>query len=351
MLIEKEFVIKESEYYETVPEDALCFDIETEGLNKQYSRITVIGTGYVRDKKIIFRQWFLDYETSEEKILKEFSDYLKSFSSIIQFNGNSFDIPYTLNRCRLYGLPDPFEEMGVIDIYRCARSLLGVTELENLKQKTLEGLFNINRRDRISGRDCIYAYRDYIIHNDLSALDALLLHNEEDVLGLLKIYSISALEGIEHSAELEEVNIQEDISLSFKLKTPIPFKLSRSDEEYSVYAHREHLNLTLHPLFCTRKLFFEDYKNYYYLPQEDRAIHKSVAIYTDSAYRKKATKATCYERLDGCFFRQYAEDIRPVFKSDAKDKGFWFRAEDMKKASEESLRSLCRNYLKYLFRT
>ena len=33
--------------------------------------------------------------------------------------------------------------------------------------------------------------------------------------------------------------------------------------------------------------FYSDYKNYYYLPKEDMAIHKSVAAYVDHEYREK----------------------------------------------------------------
>ena len=37
------------------------------------------------------------------------------------------------------------------------------------------------------------------------------------------------------------------------------------------------------------KYFYSNYKNYYYLPDEDTAIHKSVASYVDKKYRVQAT--------------------------------------------------------------
>ena len=33
---------------------------------------------------------------------------------------------------------------------------------------------------------------------------------------------------------------------------------------------------------------------YYYLPEEDSAVHKSVGIYVDKSRRKAATPQTCY---------------------------------------------------------
>ena len=42
------------------------------------------------------------------------------------------------------------------------------------------------------------------------------------------------------------------------------------------------------------KIFYKDYKNYYYLPEQNCAIHKSVAAYVDKSRRTAATKNTCY---------------------------------------------------------
>ncbi|MDD6037929.1 MAG: hypothetical protein PUD20_03895 [bacterium] len=45
------------------------------------------------------------------------------------------------------------------------------------------------------------------------------------------------------------------------------------------------------------RMYFSDYKNYYYLPLEDQAIHKSVAQYVDKEHRQKATPENCYTTL------------------------------------------------------
>ena len=47
--------------------------------------------------------------------------------------------------------------------------------------------------------------------------------------------------------------------------------------------------------------FYSDYKNYYYLPKEDMAIHKSVAAYVDHEYREKCKAYNCYVRKTGTF--------------------------------------------------
>lgn len=74
----------------------------------------------------------------------------------------------------------------------------------------------------------------------------------------------------------------------------------------------------------TLKYFFNDYKEYYYLPAEDRAIHKSVAEFVDKAYRKKATKETCYQKKEGCFLPQIEQMFEPAFRESAKSSPAYF---------------------------
>lgn len=49
------------------------------------------------------------------------------------------------------------------------------------------------------------------------------------------------------------------------------------------------------------KYFFKDYKNYYYLPMEHMAIHKSMAAYVDDAHKEKATKDNAFTTKTGSF--------------------------------------------------
>ena len=49
------------------------------------------------------------------------------------------------------------------------------------------------------------------------------------------------------------------------------------------------------------KHYYEDYENYFYLPEEDWAIHKSVGCFVEKSHRKKATAKTCYIKKEGVF--------------------------------------------------
>ena len=72
------------------------------------------------------------------------------------------------------------------------------------------------------------------------------------------------------------------------------------------------------------KYFFPDYRNYFYLPVEDQAIHKSVGSYVDPAYRENAKPVNCYVKKQGCFLPQPTAAIEPVFRPCYNSKEIYF---------------------------
>lgn len=80
------------------------------------------------------------------------------------------------------------------------------------------------------------------------------------------------------------------------------------------------------------KYFYSNYKNYYYLPEEDTAIHKSVASYVDKAHRVQATAKNCYTRKLSSYLPQWDILFQPFFKRKYEDRDIFFElTEEMKK--------------------
>ena len=91
--------------------------------------------------------------------------------------------------------------------------------------------------------------------------------------------------------------------------------------------------------------FFEDYKNYYYLPVEDKAIHKSLASFVAKEYRKPATRETARQQKSGSFLPQITEQIGPVFRFRHNDELCFFERTDLDAAD---IRDYILNWFRFL---
>ena len=81
------------------------------------------------------------------------------------------------------------------------------------------------------------------------------------------------------------------------------------------------------------KYFYSNYKEYYYLPAEDTAMHKSVAAFVDPQFREPAKASPCYTRKEGAFLPQWDIIFSPVFKAEYGDKLCYFEVTEAIKRS------------------
>ena len=105
------------------------------------------------------------------------------------------------------------------------------------------------------------------------------------------------------------------------VEIPVPFQFAST--QYQLHAEKNVLHFSI-PVYETElKYFYGNYHDYYYLPEEDMAIHKRVAQYVDKDHRKQATAATCYTRRQGLFLPGIDRDLFPVFKSELNSKIYY----------------------------
>ena len=112
--------------------------------------------------------------------------------------------------------------------------------------------------------------------------------------------------------------------ITCRLANPVPKRVSAGNDRYYFTAYSDILRICITAYTSELKYFYPDYKNYYYLPKEDRSIHKSVAFYVDKNYRTRAKAANCYSRKTGLFLPQSDEIVSPYFKIDYYDKITYF---------------------------
>lgn len=326
------------------PLDKILFlDIETTGFTAKSSWLYLIGTAYCEDGKWYIKQWFASNYEEEAEILSAFFNFAMKYTHLIHFNGNNFDLPFLLQKCAQYGLPYNFNRFEGIDIYRRIAPYKAFLRLPNCKLKTLEQFLNIERKDAYNGGELISVYHDYVKEPTDFGLQALTLHNADDIKGMLHLLPILAYYDLFNEVlrpKKVQANYYHDISgekhqeLIMKLALPSPLPLPISGTSCGCYFKGEHDEGTLRvPLYEEEmKYFYANYKNYYYLPDEDAAIHKSVAVYVDKDHRTQATAATCYTRKLSTYLPQWEILFEPFFKRSYQSPELFFElTEDIKK--------------------
>lgn len=340
-------------------ESSIFFDIETTGFSPAHTQVYLIGCAVRKETVIHTIQFFSEHPQDEKNILTAFFDLLSGYSTLITFNGLGFDIPYLQGRCKHYQLLDMFVNHQYLDIFKSISKYRHILKLSNMKQKTIEQFLGLQRKDFYSGGELINVYSQYVAEPSEELQELLKLHNYEDVTGMIDLLPIlSYVQLFEGNFNLisyekntfEEYEGRQGLELLLTLKTafPLPRRFSFGWQDIYLTGVQDQVKLKVKIYQGELKYFYSNYKDYYYLPKEDMAIHKSVAFYVDKDYRTKAKAATCYSKKTGCFLPQYEEVFEPYFKLEYHDKISYFEMTEDITQSEESLKKYVQHLLKCL---
>lgn len=311
-----------------VPDSSLFFDIETTGFSARSSSLYLIGIIYMENSGWKMTQWLAENKEEELQVLSGFLSFCAPYDTLIHFNGTTFDLPYLREKIRQYQLPDPLSDKASLDLYRIFRPLGKLLELAHMNQTALQAFLGDRRADTMDGKALISVYQKFASGQFPSLREALLLHNREDILGmtsLLRFASYPAfLQGGYSITRCEQTGTS--VSLSFQLNTALPQGFQYKSESGDIVLRAEDIKGTLLiPCFCGELYhFFPNFREYCYLPLEDQAIHKSVAMFVDKAHRTAAKPANCYVRKTGCFLPQPEEIFTPVFLPSYKSGSLYF---------------------------
>lgn len=294
--------------------ESFCvFDIETTGLSPKISSLYLIGALWYDGKQGQFcsRQWFADDYISETDILQAFGQFLSSFTLLVHYNGSGFDIPYIEKKCRELDVDSPFHKIQSLDIYREIRRFKSLFPAPDLKLTTVERLTGFMRKDDLSGRDCIDIYSQFMqkkyFRDEGMELEKqkLLLHNLEDLIGTLYsalLLNYKSAQILLQSGTKMQVKEQNDqIYISIPSPCSFPFPLIWEPALFTVHWEDKEISVQIPLIQGTLYHFFKNYKDYYYLPAEDTAIHKSVGTYVEKEFRQPAKASNCYTKKEDTF--------------------------------------------------
>ena len=279
----------------SLPEGSVILDITTDRYRFRRGRLmslTLIDGSF--EKTVVN----VASEPDEYEALKALPGLLSGYDTIMTYNGNTFDIPFLEKKCALYGLESPFHLYSYRDIFKEFAPLAKAFSLEKRSLSSFTG-FILPRDEEASLKD--------------------------DAEKLLALLAVEPLLSLMNSAPADiTASFRDDLILtvsSSERLSPFPFSFSKSAYRADVDAKR--LTLTVKCRDGMIPHHYPDYKNYYYLPLEGYAVHRSLAAFISKDRKEKATPETActYSQVTDSFLHDqsqlssYTADVFKFFLS------------------------------------
>ena len=335
-------------------EDTLLYDIETTGLNPKSSQLYLLGILLFHKENSELIQYFAESVLDEEEILEQFFQLCKAKKVLISFNGEGFDNRFVESMAKSYGKLPLHLNLKQLDLFKLIRKRKKFYGLESCSLKSCERFLGIHREDRCSGGELISVYQEYLQDKDSEKKNMLLLHNREDIQNLPALFSFLAYENIfqgnvhfqraellvrdemkekndnhqkDNSLQIKDLELgerqnsrtTEKLCLRFSLPSSVPVPLTLTPKNFLLEIKETSLCLTV-PLYQGELCyFFKDYKDYEFIPSEDRVVHKSLAAMYPKEMREKAKASTAYQKMKTSFLPVFQEGDK-VFKKTYQDK-------------------------------
>ena len=338
------------------PSEVLLVDIETTGLRAQENTIYLIGCLYYREDTWNLIQWLDTTGLEEKEVLSSFILFAGGCSALIHYNGDRFDLPFIRKRIAFHGLSDVTADMTSIDLFKMIKPFRGVLGLTEYKQTSMEELLGIEREETAAGKELIRIYHQFIANPSPALVRKLTAHDREELTGLVQLLPLTVYDRL-HKAQLNVYRAQtnyyddyngdrkEELFLFFRLPEAVPAPLYASASHCYVKLEEDKGVIKI-PLYTeSMKYFYANYKDYYYLPEEDMAIHRYLAVHVDKDHRIRCTPQTCYTRKSGTFLPQWSLFRTPFFKRAYDDEELFFEFTDECKRD----RSFLSDYTTYVF--
>jgi len=175
--------------------DQLIFlDTETTGLAGGAGTFAfLVGLGIWNPDGFRLVQLFMRNPAEEPAMLAVLNRILAPFSTVVTFNGKSFDIPLLNGRHLINSIPTPFTDMAHLDLLPLARRIwrnrLPSRALGDLERDIL-GV--VRSGEEIPGWMVPQLYVDYLRSGDARPMKGVLYHNAMDILSLAALLHYDA---------------------------------------------------------------------------------------------------------------------------------------------------------------
>lgn len=172
----------------------LCFDTETTGLRGGAGQwVWMVGALIWRDDHWQLRQWWLERPGAERLYLELLlTDFNATSTTLVSFNGKSFDLPHVATRLELNGIHNPLRELGHIDLLHVLRRRYGKQWPDCRLRTAEERLLDLHRRDDLPGSEAPRSWREFLTEGRWQGIAQVLAHNRQDLLSLARLLPLLA---------------------------------------------------------------------------------------------------------------------------------------------------------------
>lgn len=342
------------------PSGSLFFDIETTGFSPSSSLLFLVGTLELQEETWKLTQYLAEHPDDERRIVEAFFTSASRHSTLLHFNGSTFDLPYLTKKAAHYGISHTLGQTASVDLYQKFRPLGKLLPLTQKNQKAFEEFLGWRHSDRLIGKHMLSLFPKFAASAEPELCSLLLGHNHDDMIGMTKLLPMAAYLELLDGTGADAVSAfcasagsgpyqdrEKILNIDFSLKHCLP-KPFAADADFRLTASGSSGQLQIPLWNGTLCYFFADYKNYYYLPLEDQAVHKSVARFVDKQYRIPAKASNCYIKKSGVFLPQPEEIFTPAFRRSFEDTKLYFEYTDAFCSDAESIQRYLAAMLRHL---
>lgn len=166
----------------------LFLDTETTGLSGGAGTVAfLVGAGYLDGDEFVVEQHCMRDYSDEPELLSLLSGLLARFSTVVTFNGRTFDMPLLEARYTMCRMRDRFPSRNQLDLLHAARRTwklrLGSCRLSALEEQILHS----PRAEDLPGSEVPARYFRYLATGDFSLLRPVIEHNCQDIRTLLTL--------------------------------------------------------------------------------------------------------------------------------------------------------------------
>lgn len=291
------------------PKDIVFLDIETTGLSKTKHSIFCIGMLSFRDSKAQLTQILCDKPEDEALLLIEFLKYIAPYQTIFTYGGSHFDLSFIKERLDLHSLDtrDLFEKK-CID-FKKIPLISGLLTATNDTRNTFEKRLGYTRSVLSSGKDIVKTYTLWQANHEVIYEQLLCMHNQEELQSLVYFYDIYKIsEAILSRKQYTYVNSCSEINLQFTNNVPFITNLKFAKDDFTLMWEKGCPFVKLQIACPSRSLkrYLLPASDYFFVPEQNQIIHKSIAQFIPASLRRKATKKECYVCKNDHFIRTYS---------------------------------------------